>query len=91
MDKKDIKIKHPNGKMYKGLLWGNNAAWICKCGNLLGDLTGTKETKGVRGVSCSNCGARYKITSYPNKKHRMHLGRAKDVKLCDYRGQKQRG
>ncbi len=78
METKKITIKCSDGTELKGLLWGNNAAWICKCGELNGDVTGDKGP--YRIVACS-CGRKYKIVSSKNQNGRWHLGPAKDIIL----------
>jgi hypothetical protein len=56
----------------RGLIWGNNAAWLCaKCDRLLGNRTGDTEFR----VSCA-CGARYEIKRGENKSGNRHLGPA---------------
>ena len=61
------------------LIWGNNAAWLCKeCGELLGNRTGETEYR----VECTNnnCRAEYEIVRKPNKSGKMHLGPAAGVR-----------
>ena len=61
----------------KGLLWGNNAAWICKCGELLGNRT----ADGEHTVHCE-CGRDYEIERAPNKNGKLNLGAATGIKCC---------
>jgi len=60
----------------KALVWGNNAAWVCSCGELLANRTGDSECK----VICSKCGKKYEIERAKNKSGRYHLGAAQGIK-----------
>jgi len=62
--------------MSKGLIWGNNAAWLCtECGELLGNRTGDTEFR----VKCK-CTAEYEIERNENKNGKLHLGPAKGIR-----------
>ena len=63
----------------KGLLWGNNAAWLCtECFELLVNRTGDMEFH----VKCANvnCMAEYEIERKQNRKGSLHLGAATGVR-----------
>lgn len=64
----------------KGLIWGNNAAWMCvKCGRLHGNRTGDSEYK----VQC-RCGVRYEIKRGQNKNGHLDLGPALGVRAVNW-------
>ena len=70
MKHEEIKIEMPDGKPLDGLMWGNNAAWICKCGKLLGDRTAQKKARTINPVRCrnDNCRLLYGIVPRMNSK-----------------------
>lgn len=66
----------------KGLIWGNNAAWLCvECDRLLGNRT----AEGEHLVNCLSCGTRYEILRAPNRNGRLHLGRATGIRRLQNR------
>jgi len=60
----------------KALVWGNNAAWVCPCGELLANRTGDSEYQ----VMCSKCGVKYEIERAKSKSGSLHLGAAQGIK-----------
>ena len=75
METTNVALNNSAGKLVdgsRGLIWGNNAAWLCvKCGKLLGNRTGDTEFR----VTCS-CASRYEIVRGRNKSGSLHLGPA---------------
>ena len=62
----------------KGLVWGNNAAWLChRCSTLNGGRTG--DTEHV--VQCSGCESEFVIERAENRSGRLHLGPAVGISL----------
>jgi hypothetical protein len=58
-----------------GLLWGNNAAWLCvDCKQLLGNRTDDDFQ-----LQC-DCGTRYEIVRGLNRNGRTFLGRALEIR-----------
>ena len=72
MKTKKTTVIFPDKTEGKGLLWGNNAAWICKCGELLGNWTGDDDYI----VHCE-CGRVYEI------ERESHLGRSLGIKFSE--------
>ena len=80
-----IRVHDTNGSPInssKGLLCGNNAAWLCtECGELLGSRTGDSEY--IVECTSSLCEVKYEIVRAENKNGRLHLGPAKGIqKIC---------
>jgi hypothetical protein len=60
----------------RGLIWGNNASWLCVgCDRLSGNRTGETEFR----VTCP-CGHKYEILRSPNKNGSLDLGPATGVR-----------
>ena len=78
--KTETKVKFPDGKETQCLLWGNNAAWICQCGELLGERTAQDEHIDKQIVKC-HCGKQYEITRGKNKKRNYNQGKALKVEF----------
>lgn len=79
METKKRSITGPDRKPIhnsKALIWGNNAAWLCECGELLGNRTGDTEYQ----VKCINCEAEYGIERKENRSGNLHLGAATGVR-----------
>ena len=82
MGYKPIIIKGPNNSSLKGLLWGNNVAWICECGTLNGHITSGFVDCNVKQERCLNkkCQWWYEITSSKNKSNNFRYGPAQNIK-----------
>ena len=82
MKHEHITIKGPNNSLLKGLLWGNNVAWICECDTLNGSITSGRKDCNVKRVCCLNekCQWQYEITSSKNDKGNFLRGPARDIK-----------
>ena len=76
-------IQGPGGKPLQCLLWGNNASWICQCGELLGNRTAGSKKPKIKAVRCSNdqCRLTYGIVSGLNDSGNYQFGPAKSVRL----------
>ena len=83
MKTEKITIKCPDGKPLKGLIWGNNAAWICKCDELCGNRTGDTEC-----IVFCECGCVYEIQRGLNKNNNPNLAKATGVNFLRSREQK---
>ena len=72
-----------DGKPLQCLLWGNNAAWICQCGELLGNRTAESKKQKVKAVCCPNdqCRLTYGIVPGLNDSGNYQLGPAESVHL----------
>lgn len=79
MKTKKTTIDCPDGTELKGLLWGNNAAWICKCGEWLGNRTAQCEKRTVQLVVCDKCGLKYGIVPGLNDSNNYYLGSVESV------------
>ena len=61
--KTEIAIPCQGGDPLQGLLWGNNAALICRCGKLLGSNTSDEQY-----IIICKCGREYEILRKASKK-----------------------
>jgi hypothetical protein len=86
MKTKRVPILNQNGNpisetkaLLWGLLWGNNAAWLCvKCGELVGSRTGSSEKS--KTIECSY-GQTYLLLAKPNRTGLFNKGSAEAVVL----------
>lgn len=79
--KTSIFVKDADGQdtQMRGLIWGNNAAWVCQCDELNGDITADGEGSD-RVIECS-CKRQYEIVRTRNTKGGWNRGAAIDIRI----------
>ena len=62
---REIKLRCRDGTTIEAAALGNNAAWICPCGDRETPLLGSLGRRQWIEMKCQSCGRRYSVTRAP--------------------------